>query len=311
MDSAPEVEPDEPAPALTAAAVDAHISRPGGPRGGQGPRRAPRGGPRHARRGVAAAAPQDPEPLHQAAARSHRDRRRRTRPGGFPGRPRRGHPPGGSHGGSHRDPLRARTRSRGQGGPGDEPGQGHRLRHGLGRRPHPGPHSREVGHRRRGPEPASPTGHPGRRPGLARGPRGHPSPRGRPRPRHRRARRHGQPGRDAPHPDLGGHRGGQVVVHQLAHHLDPDARHTGTGPPHPGRPQAGRARPVQRPAPPPHPGGGGPEEGGQRALVGGDRDGTPLRHPGRSRNARHRRLQPGPGVRGARSHRRGSRRRTR
>ena len=78
----------------------------------------------------------------------------------------------------------------------------------------------------------------------------------------------GQPGRDAPRAGVGGHRLGQVLVHQLGAHLDPDPGHARPGPAHPGRPQAGRARPVQRPAPSADPGGGGPEEGGQRPRAG-------------------------------------------
>ena len=65
--------------------------------------------------------------------------------------------------------------------------------------------------------------------------------------------------------------------------LDPDPGHARPGPADPGRPQAGRAGPVQRPSPPADPGGGGPEEGGQRPQLGGDRDGAPLRPAGRGR----------------------------
>ena len=76
---------------------------------------------------------------------------------------------------------------------------------------------------------------------------------------------------EMPHVLISGATGaGQVVVHQLAHHLGADAGHPRPGADDPGRPQAGRARPVQRPAPPAHPGGGQPEEGGQRAVVGGE-----------------------------------------
>ena len=88
-----------------------------------------------------------------------------------------------------------------------------------------------------------------RHPRLARGrPRRHPPARGGPGPRHRRPCRHGQPGRDAPRPGLGRHRLGQVLVHQLGPHLDPHPGHPRPGPAHPDRPQAGGARPVQRPA---------------------------------------------------------------
>ena len=93
----------------------------------------------------------------------------------------------------------------------------------------------------------------------------------------------GEPGRDAPRPHLRGDRGRQVVVHQLDASRRLDARHAGPGPPDPGRPQAGRAGPVQRAAPPAHPGRRRPEEGRQRAGLGGQGDGAPLRPPGRGR----------------------------
>ena len=60
----------------------------------------------------------------------------------------------------------------------------------------------------------------------------------------------------------------QVVLHQLADHLDPDACHARAGAPHPRRPEAGRARPVQRAAAPAH------------ARSSSTRSGPPTRSPG-------------------------------
>ena len=59
----------------------------------------------------------------------------------------------------------------------------------------------------------------------------------------------------------------------------------------PRRPEAGRARAVQPAAPPAHPGGHQPQEGGQRAPLGRARDGAPLRPALRGRLPRHHRLQ--------------------
>ena len=61
----------------------------------------------------------------------------------------------------------------------------------------------------------------------------------------------------------------------------------------PGRPQAGRARRLQRRAPPAHPGRHQPEEGRERARLGRARDGHALRAARRGRRARHHRLQHG------------------
>ena len=61
------------------------------------------------------------------------------------------------------------------------------------------------------------------------------------------------------------------------------------------RPQARRARPVQRAAAPVEPRRRRPQEGGQRAGLGGQGDGAPLRPAGRARRARHHRLQPARG----------------
>ncbi len=118
-------------------------------------------------------------------------------------------------------------------------------------------------------------------------------------PGHRRPGRHVQPGRDAPHPHLGRDGLGQVVVHELHHHVDPDARRPRSGEAHSRRPQARRAGPVRRAAAPVEPGGGRPQEGRQRAGLDGQGDGAPVRPAGRERRARHHRLQPD-GGRGAR-----------
>ena len=58
--------------------------------------------------------------------------------------------------GPYRDPLRAGAGRGGQGQPGHQPEQGHRLRHGLARRPHPGPDPRSSGHRGGGAQPRPP-----------------------------------------------------------------------------------------------------------------------------------------------------------
>ena len=66
------------------------------------------------------------------------------------------------------------------------------------------------------------------------------------RPRHRRARRDARPLDDAAPAHRRRHRRGEVELHQLARHVDADARHARPGAAHPRRPQAGRARRVQR-----------------------------------------------------------------
>ena len=59
----------------------------------------------------------------------------------------------------------------------------------------------------------------------------------------------------------------------------------------PRRPEARRARAVQRGAAPAHRSRHQPEEGGERARLGRPRDGDALRHARRGRRARHHRLQ--------------------
>ena len=77
---------------------------------------------------------------------------------------------------------------------------------------------------------------------------------------------------EMPHVLISGATGaGQVVLHQLDHHLGPHARATPRGQDDPDRPQAGRAGPVRRAAAPAQPGGGRPQEGGQRAGRGRSR----------------------------------------
>ena len=112
-----------------------------------------------------------------------------------------------------------------------------------------------------------------------------------------------------PHILIAGQTGaGKSSLHQLDHDVDPDAGHPRPGPPHPRRPQAGRAHPVQPGAAPAHPGGDQPQEGGQRAGLGGQGDGAPLRAARGGRRPRHHRLQRGvrPGRARARA-RRGAR----
>ena len=78
----------------------------------------------------------------------------------------------------------------------------------------------------------------GRHPRLGGGPQRQAPARGRRRSRHQRPSRAGQPRHDAPRAHRRGHRRGQVVVHQLADHLGPDALDPRPGAHDPGRPQA-------------------------------------------------------------------------
>ena len=81
--------------------------------------------------------------------------------------------------GPHGHPLRARARPGREGQPGDEPAQGHRLRHGDARRAHPRPDPRQAGDRRRGPQRPPADRRPRRHPHQRGGPAGHPPARGR------------------------------------------------------------------------------------------------------------------------------------
>ena len=130
-----------------------------------------------------------------------------------------------------------------------------------------------------------------RHPRVARGAAGQAPPRGRGRARHRRQGDVDEPRHDAAPADRRRHRRGQVELPQLDHHVDPHALDARPGPHDPRRPQAGRDGPVQPPAPPAHAGRHQPEEGGQRAVVGGAGDGAPLRPARRGRLPRHHRLQ--------------------
>ena len=77
---------------------------------------------------------------------------------------------------------------------------------------------------------------------------------------------------EMPHILISGATGfGQVVVHELHHHVDPHARQPRPGQADPRRPQARRAGPVRRPAPPAQPGRRRPQEGRQRARRGRSR----------------------------------------
>ena len=73
----------------------------------------------------------------------------------------------------------------------------------------------------------------------------------------------------------------------------PHAQHARPGAADPHRPQAGRDGPVQPAAAPADPAGDEPEEGRQRARLGGQGDGASLRPVVRGRLPRHRRLQRG------------------
>ena len=108
----------------------------------------------------------------------------------------------------------------------------------------------------------------GRHPRLGGGPAGDQPARGRHRPGHHGPRRAGRPGHHAPPADRRGHRRGQVVLHQLAHHVGAHAVDARPGAHDPRRPQAGRAGPVQPAAAPAHPGRHEPQEGRQRPGLG-------------------------------------------
>ncbi len=172
-----------------------------------------------------------------------------------------------------------------QGGPAHQPAQGHRLRDGVARRAHPGPDPRPSGHRRRGAQQGPSDRRPGRHPHLRGGPPRHPPARGRRGPRHLRHVGPDEPGDHAPPAHRRSDRRGQVVVHQLDHHVDPDALHPRTGAHDPDRPQGGRAVHLQRDSAPDDPGGHQPEEGRAGSQVDRDGDGPPVRRARRGRRA--------------------------
>ena len=210
-------------------------------------------------------------------------------------RPARGRDEARRHGGrSVGHPLRARARARGEGGPRHQPPQGHRLRDGVARRPDPRADPRPPGDRHRGAEHRPPDRGPRRHPRVGRGPARQPPARGGGGPRHQRQGRDDEPRHHAPPPHRRRHRCGQVELPQLAHHVDPHAVDARPGADDPRRPEAGRDGPVRPPAPPAHPGRHQPEEGRQRAGLGGARDGAALRPAGRGRLPRHHRLQRRP-----------------
>ena len=86
---------------------------------------------------------------------------------------------------------------------------------------------------------------------------------------------------------------GQVLVHQLDDHLDPDAGHARRGADDHGRPQAGRAERLRGHPAPDHADHHQPQEGRRGAGLGRARDGHALRRPGQLRLPPRRRLQQG------------------
>ena len=190
-----------------------------------------------------------------------------------------------------RHPLRARARRRRQGQPGHQP-QGHRLRDGVGPTCASWPRSRAA------------------RPSASRCPtttaswwRSATSCR-RPRPRRATHPLEVAVGRDIsrravmanlaemPHILIAGATGaGKSSCINSPHHVAAGAHHARAGPPDPRRPQAGRARPVQRPAPPAHPVVVNPKKAANALSWAVQGDGAPLRPALRGRRPRHHRLQ--------------------
>ncbi len=204
---------------------------------------------------------------------------------------RRRHRVGRHDGRADGDPVRARARPGRQGRSRHDVAEGHRLRDGGHRRPHPGPDPGAFGDRRRGTEPPTSTRRAGRpvggaggedvdRPARRRDRQGHRRPGSVPRPRH-----------DAPPVDRRRDGRREVERPQLHHHVAADAQHPRPGAPHPDRPEAGRDGPVPTAAAPADAAGHQPQEGGQRARLGREGDGPPLRHPVGGRVPRHHRLQ--------------------
>ena len=98
----------------------------------------------------------------------------------------------------------------------------------------------------------------------------------RPRARRRRPRAGGRPGEDAPPAHRRGDRLGQERHGQRPDHEPAVQRQPGRRSDDPGRPQAGRAGGLQRPAPPPRAGHHRAGAGEGRAQVGRERDGEPV-----------------------------------
>ena len=120
-------------------------------------------------------------------------------------------------------PLRARARPRRQGRPRHHPAEGHRLRDGGHRRPHPGSDPGAFGDRRRGAEPPTSARRARRPVGVAGGEDVDRSARRRDRQGHRRPRRVPRPRHDAAPADRRRHRRRQVERSQLHHHVAADA----------------------------------------------------------------------------------------
>ena len=189
------------------------------------------------------------------------------------------------------DPVRARARPGGQGRPRHDVAEGHRLRDGGHRCPDPGPDPGAFGDRGRGAEPPTSARRSGRPVGGAGGEDVDRPPRRRDRQGHRRPGRVPRPRHDAAPADRRRDGRREVERPQLHHHVAADAQHPRPGAPHPDRPEAGRDGSVPTAAAPADAARHQPQEGGQRARLGGEGDGPPLRHPVGGRVPRHHRLQ--------------------
>ena len=195
------------------------------------------------------AAPRDAAaPRRRAVDQPRRGRGARPRPAGVAAAARRRHDARRDDDRSHRHALRARARPGREGRPGDVAAEGHRLRHGRGRRAHPRSDPGSLGDRRRGPQPHPPARRPRRPDGVARGERAHRPAGGRDRQGHRRQVGVPRPRHHAAPADRRRHRRRQVERHQLHPHVAADAHDARPGSPDPRRPQAGRDGPVQPPA---------------------------------------------------------------